>query len=195
MNIYDQTTIEHAGREFKVTQYYDEDHSAPWIEEDGHGVIRELSSYYGRPDKKPGEVIIHSDRGHYWLYDIQETTQQAKRDGWGLNPEDVAKLGLKTRGEIVREAVLRNMKYCRGYLNSDWYYIGVCVQIIGPDGEAEEEAFENALWGVESCGDYWKEVAHELADSILYEKREAWRAALKEARARRYWASRDVVTA
>jgi hypothetical protein len=195
MNICDQTTIKHEGREFKVTKYYDEDHSAPWIEQDGHGVIREISSRYGRPDKKPGEVVIHSDRGHYWLYDIQETTQIAKRDQWGLCPEDVAKLGLKTRGEIVRESVRRDMKHCEGYLEGWWHYIGVCVQIIGPDGEPEGEPFTNAIWGIDSSGDYWEEVARELADSILFEKREAWRTALKEARERRYWNSQDVVTA
>jgi transposase len=47
----------------------------------------------------------------------------------------------------------------------------VCVQHIGPDGEPVGDEFAHALWGVESCGDYWREVAAELAGEMLPDER------------------------
>jgi hypothetical protein len=68
------------------------------------------------------------------------------------------------------------------------------VRIIGADGEPMGDEFEHALWGVESEGDCWKEIARELAEQILGERADQWRGALKEARERKAWASRDVQT-
>jgi hypothetical protein len=195
---YNTETLTFEGRDFEVALYSDTDTGPPWEECDGYGSIRTVYGS-GLPSKLPGEVIIHADRGTYWLYDFKGATEEAKRDGWGLSDTEKAKLAKKlgrepTAGQIRQEAVKRAMDFCRRWLNDDWWWIGVCVRIIGPGGEPEGDEFEHALWGVESDGDYWKEVAEELAGDILHEKRKAWRAALRERRERRYWASRDIVT-
>lgn len=190
------------GREFEVALYYDIDHGAPWDEEDGHGPVRVLSSVRGRVAKRPGERLMH-DRGHAaWAYDWAEAMRIACRDSWGISPDDRATLTAKlmrepTHHEILQAAVQANFDHLRAYLREEWFYIGVCVRIIGPDGEPQGDQFANALWGVDyganDC-DYWRTVADELADEILSMRRAAWRAALSEARQRRYWASRDVMT-
>lgn len=191
-------TICHEGRSFVVNLYPDDSHGAPWDECDGHGPVRELDP--GEPLQR-GEVLLYDDpRGRdRWVYGFGAALVQAQREGWGLNPEDLQRLhdriGRKpTKGQIRAEAVRKDMRYLWGYLAQDWCYTGVCVQLIGPDGEPQGDAFDNALWGVESCGDYWEEVARDLADEILADRAAAWRDALSEARKVRYWASRDVQT-
>lgn len=191
-------TISHEGRRFVVNLYPDNFHGAPWDECDGHGPVRELDP--GEPLQR-GEVLFYDNpRGRdRWAYGFGAALVQAWREGWGLDPEDLQRLrdriGRKpTKGQIRAEAVRKDMRYLRGYLAQDWCYVGVCVQLLGPDGEPVGNEFGHALWGVESAGDYWEEVARDIADEILSEHRDAWRAALSEARARRYWESRDVVT-
>lgn len=187
------------GREFEVALYYVDDMTPSWEDDCGAGIIRTSSHFYGRPAKQPGEVIIHEDRGTYWIYDFAGTVKKAKKEGWGLCDEEEMKLGHKlgripTKADIIKEAVCRDLARHRGWLRQDWWYCGVCVRIIGPDGEPEGGEYDHALWRVESDGDYWKEVAGELTSEILSERREAWRAALREARERRYWACRDIIT-
>lgn len=150
-----------------VDYFYDTDSGAPWKEYDGNGVIRNSSTR----EKKPGEVLIKSERGNYWLYDVQETTHIAKRDKWGIAPELAAGL---TRGQIVALAVKNDREYCAGYLNDEWHWVGICV---GGD----------SLWGVETYKDHHREVAREMVDEYL--AREA-----KEKAEREYWNERDMVT-
>src|SRR5574343_357655 len=142
---FNSENIEHSGVTVRIDYFYDTDHDAPWKEYDGCGVIREVSSYYGRPEKSPGEVIMHSDRGYYWLYDVQATTEKAKREGWGLGAEEreklVAKLGrVPTSGEVTAEAVNRDLAFCRGYLRDDWFYVGVVCTVLDQDGEETEDS-------------------------------------------------------
>lgn len=197
---FDTYTIEHAGRNFVASLFNDSDsRAAPWEEYDGHGIIRQTYSPYSRPDKKPGETIMHHTRGEVWLYDVQATTAKAKKEGWELCDAQLAKLAAQlgrapTPGEVTAAAVQFDLEYCSGFLRGDWSYIGVGVQLVGPDGEPQDSSYTHAVWGIESTGDYWREVAAELAGEIMHSRASAWRAALKEARARKYWASRDVVT-
>jgi len=65
------------------------------------------------------------------------------------------------------------------------------VELLGAHGEAIADA---SLWGIESTGEYWRDVAADLAADILYERATAWRAALREARERAYWIARGVLT-
>jgi hypothetical protein len=191
---FNTETITHCGITVKIEYFYDQDMGRPWEESDGHGVIREADNQrHGRYAKKPGEVLFHTGRGHYgWVYDIQETTKIAKRDGWGVaNPP----AGL-TKKQITALAVQNDINYCQGWLNDDWHYVGVVCTVLDSDGEETEET--ESCWGFESLDDYHetagREMAEALAESTYKARLHQWRSALSEARARKYWASRDVVT-
>lgn len=195
--------ITHAGRRFLVSLFYDDSSSAPWENGDGHGPVRFISD---RESLARGEIVLHNcNRGRY-VYDFGAAIVQAARDKWGLSPDSLAKLtqrlGKKpTRAQIRAQSVRDDVSYLRGWCDDDWRYCGVCVQVIGADGEPVGDKFDHAVWGVEyavwgveSCGDYWRTVADDLASEIMSERATVWRAALIEARAKRYWASRDVST-
>jgi len=119
-----------------------------------------------------------------WAYDWQEAMRIAKRDAWGC---------AKTGAEI--EATVRaDYESIRGWIRDDWHWCGVSVQLLDNDDEPLGGEFDYTLWGVESSGDYWLDVARDLADDILHDRAKAWRSHLHEARQVRYWASRDIVT-
>lgn len=187
------------GREFEVRFYYDDDADRPWERCDGHGPVRKIRA---RDEKYPGERIMTSgERNAYiWAYDVAKATRIARREGWGLSEQDAADLARRlkrqpTRGDIAAEAVRRDFDFLRGWVCDQWHYMGVTVLPIGADGEPDEaDEYRYALWGIESTGDYWREVAEECARECLSDRRAAWRAALKEARARKYWAQRDIIT-
>lgn len=206
--MYDDDTfeIEQApGTTFRVKFPHDDSHGAPWEEEDGHGPVRRVVSHYSRPDKRPGEVAIHSNRFDHWLYDVAEATRIAKRDGWGLCPDEKAKLAERlgrqpTPGDIAAESVRRDMEYLRRWLNDDWWYVGVVVELLDDDGDVVDE---RSIWGIESdSGDYLEETArdlafelasdHELTTEDIERRRQE---AIAEADERQRWAERDVITA
>lgn len=160
---FDGDTFERGGRTFRVEHPYDDCADAPWDREDGHGPVTEWTSRA----KAPGERILNSDRSSYRYYDFQEAMRIARRDGWGLCPEDIAKLEAKlkrkpTKGDICAEAVERDYEHLRRWCNDQWSYVGVVVRLVDEDCEESE-----SLWGIESDAyDYLAEVAHELADEI-----------------------------
>lgn len=192
-DIYQTETLDQCGITVRIDYYYDQDAGPPWKENEGQGIIRETSSHYRRPDKRPGEIIIASDRGHYWLYDVQETTKIATRDSWGVSP-DLAK-GL-TKKQITAAAVKSDIEYCSGYLNDQWRYVGAVCTVLDKNGDDTDET--ESCWGFETYKDYHETAAHEMAAYLAestYKKRLAqWRAALHESRERKYWHSRDVET-
>lgn len=189
-------TFSHGGREFEVSLFDDGDNAAPWENSDGHGPVRFISD---NESLEKGETVLCNMDGGRYVYNFGQALLTASRDGWGLAPDELARLtqtlGKKpSKGQIRAAAVRADMDYLRGWCRDDWGYVGVCVRIIGADGEPIGGKFDNALWGVETSGDYWQEVARELADEILHHRRKAWRDALSEARSVRYWASRDIQT-
>lgn len=189
---FNTETIEHCGITVRIEYFYDHDMGRPWENADGHGVIRSAYSYYGKPEKKPGEVLIPCDRGNYWIYDWQESTRIAKRDGWGVsNPP----AGL-TQRQITALAVKADFDYLRGWINEDWHYVGVVCTVLDANGEDTNDS--DSCWGFESLDDYHetagREMAESLAETVHQSKLENWRYALREARQRKYWACRDVCT-
>ena len=168
-------TIEHAGLTFSVRIEHDPHMRAPWEEHDGHGPVREASSYYVRPHKRAGETIIQwSRRGvsrvQYWLYDVAEATRIAKRDGWGLSPESRAKLAAKLKrepaaAEVRAEAVRLDMERLRDWLENRWHWCTVVVTLLDTDGDTTWEY--DCLGGIESdAGEYLDKVAADLAAGI-----------------------------
>lgn len=158
----DGDTFTHEGRTFVVHIEADDDGTAPWEREDGHGPVTQWTSR----SKLPGEWILDSGRGCHLFYDSQEATRIAKRDKWGISDDEraalVEKLGREpTAGEVTAAAVRRDFEYLRGWCNDDWHYVGVCVRHVSQN---EDEKYTYALWGIESdCDDYIQETAHELA--------------------------------
>lgn len=150
------------GLRFIVNIEQDEDSSAPWDKEDGHGPVGEWTSR----DKKPGEWVLSGERGSKRFYDAAEAMRIAHKDGWGLAEKYISELTAKhgrtpTKGEITAEAVRRDFEYLRGWCNDEWHYVGVCVRHATQDADAR---YSNALWGIESLSDeYISEVAHQLA--------------------------------
>lgn len=192
MKPYSTETLQHSGRAFRVELYADDYAAPPWEAEDGHGEV-----IYLERGERPGPGFVHlwDDRHGTWVYGFGAALLQASRDGWGLSPDALAALtrglGKKpTRGQIRAEAVRADMRHMAGYLRGDWGYVGVSVSLLDSDGEPVDVPAD--VWSVESNG--WEDVARELADGILCDRRDTWRKALREARARRYWESRDVQT-
>lgn len=172
---------------------YDEDMGPPWKEHDGHGLVtREGHHRFGlgtKPPKSPGERILCWDHGYYRIYDFAGTMKIAKRDGWGLGPEEIealhAKLGRPpTKGEITAESVERDFNHLRRWCDNQWHWIGVIVKLFDADGE---EIDSDSIWGIEDDTDYWQEVASELVENLLEKHNE------EQAEAQ-HWAERDTIT-
>jgi hypothetical protein len=174
----------------------------PWENEDGHGPVRWTDE---REKPARGETVLYSDyRNGQYFYNQGAAFVQAWKEGWGISAESLQRLtrnlGKKpTKGQIRAQAVREDMAHLRGFLSGDWCYIGVVVELIGPD--SAEPIDTDSLWGIESNGDYWEVVAGELADQLLHsngltlvQRGKAWRDALHEARETKYWACRDVAT-
>ena len=92
MSRYDSNEFEHNGRTYLVEFYHDNDHGAPWDEEDGHGTVSEWTTR----DKLSGELVLASDRHSKRFYDFAETCRIAKRDGWRAS-EDIGRTDLTPR--------------------------------------------------------------------------------------------------
>lgn len=199
--IYTQT-IEHGGASVLIEYFPDYDADAPWDKECGHGPIREIGrSRYVRPSKKPGEVLLDNGMGDYWAYDFQGAIAQAHEEGWGLGDEDIKALARKlgrspTKGEIVAESVRQDMQYLSGWLRDEWSYVGIVCTLLDADGEKTE--YTDSCWGFETFKDYHetagRKMAKDLAESVAREKRKQFVERMREARERKYWASRDVET-
>jgi hypothetical protein len=190
--------FEFEGREFEMAIFADDDNGPPWERSDGHGPVR-----YAEDSERlqRGETVLYELRRGRYVYDMGAAILQASREKWGLDAasmETLAKVYAPkrpTKSQIRMTAIKKDMQYLRGWCAEDWGYIGVSVRIIGPDDEPIGDDYSHAIWGIESSSnDYSHEVAHDLARDILHERATVWREALREARARRYWASRDVET-
>lgn len=156
-------TIEHGGYSFRVEHVADNDHGAPWLNEDGHGVISDWTTR----DKSPGELVLNSDRSSKRFYDFAETCRIALRDGWGARD---AEPGMSKR-QIAALAAREDYERMRAWCNDEWHYVGVVVTLL--DIEGNETDAVQSLWGIESdAGDYLSETACELADNCIYEIRE-----------------------
>ncbi len=188
--------FEHAGLSFRCEVETDNDIAYPWREYDVHGVIRETHSYYGRPEKKPSEVILLNERNRpIYLYDVPASIKKATLESWGLSEEKIAELTIllkrtPTKKEIIAESVRQNMEYVREWLIGDRFYEQIEVYRI--DDEEKRIGESAFLSGIESGYDkssqqYIKECAFELAGEIAHLEN-------KETKEREYWEERDVLT-
>lgn len=186
---FNTETITANGVTVEIEYFYDDEcRAAPWTEYDGNVNIYEL-----RGDKKPSEIILKTNGSTKWAYDVREAIAQAKRESWGCDPRGTQNL---TRKQRLVMAIEHNVEIWRGWLNDEWFYAGVICTVL--DSEGEKTAIYDSCWGFETLNDYHETAGREMAESLAESTHKArlhqWRAALKEARARKYWASRDVET-
>jgi hypothetical protein len=151
------TPIEYMGLKMQWRTDIDEHHDAPWDNSDCHGSVRTIRD---RSEKRPGERIIHCDRG-YLVYDFQGAMKKARVEGWDTPPYNTG-----TKGERAVRAVEADMKFLRGYCRGDWVYVGVIVEVLDGIGEVLPNC-EGSLWGIEDSDHaYIDEVVSELCDNV-----------------------------
>ena len=172
----DGVTFAYLGLNFSLTTERDDDHGAPWKEEDGHGPVREIRS---REDKRPGEWLFSGDHRNATLYayDAQAATKTA-REEWGLNPESLEALRatLKrepTKGDIAAEAVRLDFEHLRGWVRDDWEYSCLKVELCDVDGDTVDGEAEYLGGVVFEYGEeeslikeYGEDMARELASRL-----------------------------
>lgn len=147
------------GRTLHLQEEYDSDHGAPWEESDGHGPVSDWRSI---ESKAPGERVLCRGRGSARFYDYAEAIRIAKRDGWGAPDGEHA-----TAGARAAAAVDADFEFLRSWCADEWHYIGIIATLRDADGK---ELAQASCWGIESCGDYWRDVAAELAEECLAEQ-------------------------
>jgi len=156
--LYNNSTICHDRHNFKVNLEYDDSAILPWVEYDGHGPV----SDWTRRSKESGEMVLCSDRGMHRYYDYAKAVKIAKRDGWDSAPYS----DTETRGQKAAKAALADYNYLRRFLNDQWHYCGVIVELLDDSGDAMGES--ESLWAIESDDyDHIETTAHELASEIL----------------------------
>ena len=156
---YRTETRDHGAMSFRIEWYYDMDADAPWDREDGHGPVSDWTSR----DKRPGEMVLCSDRRMKRYYDFAEAVKIARRDGWDTKP-----YGTRKPGERAHTAAMADYNYLRQYIAQDWHYCGIVVTLLDADGEPDVNA---SLWGIEDglpeMSEYHEEVIGELIDECL----------------------------
>jgi hypothetical protein len=196
----DYETMEHKGHSFRVSFEHDADNGPPWENDDGRGIVsdwRKARDWRGNVSKAPGERVLCTDRYSARFFDFAGTVAKARRDGWGLSDSDMAQLRAKLgreprKGDIAHACAEREFEFLWQWCNDGWQYVGVIVTLL--DSAGEETGYTDSIWGVETFADYHQEVARELADNCLADRRRAIKDKAKETRERNYWAARDVVT-
>ena len=126
MNDGDTFSIDDApGYTFKLRIEFDDDADPPWERSDGHGPVRSIRTLYGLRHqglKRPGERVMDNGRGDYWLYDWQKACRLAREGGWNAKPYDAP--------NRIERAVQADFDFLQRWLRDDWWYVGVCVQML-----------------------------------------------------------------
>lgn len=143
------------GLRFRVEWHYDEDTGAPWWEHDGHGIVTD----WERRNKRPGEMVLCSDRFIHRFYDYQASVRLALQDGWNTAPYQ-----FRTKREQAAAAAMADFKRLRAWCNDEWHWCGVVVKMLDSD-------IEHSLWGIESdAGDDFEDVIRELVAECMDER-------------------------
>lgn len=145
---------------FAVTVKRDDDHGAPWEESEGHGPVSEWVSR----DKRPGELVLNTDRGRKRFYDYAEACRIALAEGWDARPYND---GSETKRQQAAKAAMADYDMLRKWCANLWEYVGVTVTLLDDDGEPTEVS--NSLWGVDDFDqNYPAEVASDLAGELAH---------------------------
>jgi hypothetical protein len=144
--IFDSITATHKGLTFRVDHLHDDTSEAPWDRMDSLGTVSDWESR----SKAPGELIVNADGRSRRFYDFAGAVAKGRSEG--MTGAHAAK--------IARQEFALFESWCA----DRWQYIGVGVALLDTDGN--ETGHTDALFGVESFGDYHAEIAAELMDGI-----------------------------
>lgn len=145
MQALDIIRSEFKDHRIEISIHHDTDMGPPWTEHDGHGEVTE----WERRDKRPGELILHTDGRDKRFYDYAATMIIAKRDGWGISEkaqkEFVSKHGRQpTKGEVCHLSVMHDFEYLKRWCNDEWHWLGYTTEIITPE---DERIDGDSCWG------------------------------------------------
>ena len=158
---------------FKVDFLQDLDMSPPWENSEGHGPVSEWTTR----DKKPGEVVLVRDRNMKRFYDGAEATRIAKRDGWGISPEEIKAFELAnavtpTRKMIAQMAVQKDFDHLKAWCDDRWRYWHVQVTLLDPEGN--ETDVSDCLGGVDDIDNNHFEEAQRMAEELASGMGKTW---------------------
>lgn len=158
-----------------ITRYDEDDGDTPWQRDDGHGPVTDWCV----EAPTAGHRKLCSDQRLSRYYDWDEALKIALRDGWDTEPY---KQG--TKKQRAARAVQADFDLLQAWCKDLWNYIGVVVTLRDESGEV---LGDDSLWGIESNGTYWREVAAEMLNTLLsdYESEQSEAA---------HWAARDTIT-
>jgi hypothetical protein len=125
-----------AGNQFRVDYLFENCSELPWEHCDGHGQV----SNWTRRDKKPGEIILHTDHSSKRFYDMQGAIKTAKAEGWSCD----AVLPTDTPSQKAVKAAQADFDNLRAWCNSDWWYCCLHVIMVDSDGD-EMEGYDDYL--------------------------------------------------
>lgn len=174
-----------------VAKFFSDDGSMgwPWNEDGGWGIVRYVPRGFMKGHKKPGEVLLLSNRGVLYLYDFAGTIKKAREEGWGLGGDEAVGL---TKRQVIERAVQNDMENVQAWIDEDVYWC--CLTVSPADDDSVVESLAGVEWDTRDDGEYAKESAQELADQILYDRRKQAEKDALEAAERNFWAERDVLT-
>lgn len=159
MIAYHTEIMRFEGVDVKVSYYFDDDSEPPWEHCDGHGPVRRGEAHHpGRSDKHPGERPLNNPGWHQcqYYYDWRQACRLARRDGWNAEPYDAP--------NRVLRSVQSDFDFLRGWVNDDWQYVGVEVQVVDENGDLVGDC--DACWGFETYRDYHRTAAKEMAQCL-----------------------------
>lgn len=144
---------------FAVKFERDQDAGAPWENDEGRGPV---TGWVTR-DKRPGELVLNSNRNSKRYYDFAEACRIALRDGWDSAPYND---GSETKRQQAAKAARADFEFLRTWCANDWEYVGVIVTLL--DDEGNETEVSDSLWGVETFGDHHENEARTIADELAH---------------------------
>ena len=163
MHAYQTETRESGTMSFRVEWFYDNDSGAPWDYEDGTWCIHGPVSDWTTRNKRPGEMVLSSDRRMKRFYDFAEAVRIAKRDKWNTAPYEWPSAGAKAHA-----AAMADFERLRRWCADDWHYCGIVVTLLDTDGEPD--SVDASLWGIESDSpDHHDEVIGDLIAECLHQ--------------------------
>ncbi len=152
----DGDTFEHEGLTFTFRLQRDDYMGAPWEEHAGHGPVSDRTTR----GKRPGELVLSENRRGKRYYDFAAACRLARAEGWDAKPYNT---GHETKRQQAAKAAMADFKRLQAWCEDRWCWCGVIITCDDLPGEPSA-----SLWGIESdAGDYFREVAEELADEII----------------------------
>lgn len=149
----------HNGREFEIERIADNDHGAPWDNDEWYkGLVSDWKS-----DKRPGERCLNKDGKSYRFFDWQGAIERGKKEDNVGGIDTFMRLTAQlrrvpTRKQCIEAQAQWMFDFLRGWCNDDWFYIGIVVRDV-------ETGVEESCWGIESnCEDYIQEIISDLCE-------------------------------